>query len=1224
MAHHRIRTIIASHHTGFKKELEFLIVPRICSLLPSEQIDRDLLSIPHNIRLADPEFHKPAPVQALIGSGTALSILSVGQLKVPHTSNVYLQKTLLGWIIAGHITLESNTTSSHCHVTQMINDFRKFWEIEDIHPTEVTYSDEERACLDHFRQHVSRTPQGRYVVALPFTDRKDQLGSSKLQAKRQLLALERRFKANPEFHRQYSEVIEEYLQLGHMQLVKNDDELDEGFYLPHHGVIKETSHTTKLRVVFNASARSSTQLSLNDVLMVGPIQQDNIFILILRFRMFKYVFTGDIEKMYRQVLISPEDRKYQRILWRINGIIRVLELLTVTFGVASAPHLAVNTLLQLADDEGKSFPLAAEAIRKNTYVDDILAGADTLQEATELRDQLFNLLKAGGFNLRQCASNSPELLQDLPDCTINLQLLGGDDATLKTLGVYWDSATDSIIYTVNPITTRERITMRTIASDIARIYDPLGLVNPVIAHAKIIQQELWRLKLDWDESVPEDIQTRWNDFIHQLPLLNQIRFNRRVIGDNQERIELHGFCDASERAYGACIYLRSVDQAGDSSVQLLCAKSRITPLKGSYTIPRLELCAAELLIKLYTTIINSLHLQLDQLVFWSDSTVTLHWIKTSPHRLQRFVANRVSKIQQHSEPEHWRHVRTHENPADALSRGQLTTDFIQNSLWQHGPDWLQEEEDHWPELTIIQPDNPPELKKVICLHTTESSTLFKRFSSFEHLRRFVAYCLRWKGRALKHHKETLNHPSLTMAELDSADVKILHCIQSEVFSTELGKLTKGQSLPSNSRLLNLSPILDSDGLLRVGGRLNKATTLSFNERHPILLPKGHHVTQLIIRQIHCRNLHPGVQTTLHLIRQRYWPIDGRNQVRHIIRKCVRCFRVNPTTVNYPMSDLPKERITFANPFTHTGVDYCGPLFIKEKRHRNRNKLKVWICIFMCFSTKAVHIEVVNDISTEEFLAALSRFISRHPACQTLHSDNGTNFVGANNELKELYTFLNDQAHRETITHELLQQRIKWDFIPPASPHCGGLWEAAVRSFKHHFRRVVGNELLTFQQLNTLCIKIEGILNSRPLRPLSSDPNDYAALTPAHFLHGQSSNDLPAPDWTETPSNRLSYWQHIEKIKQHFWTRWYKEYLNELNIRHKWMDGEHSLNTGSLVLLKDNNLPPLKWKLGRIIEVYPSSDNVIRKVKVRTASGTVDRNVRRLAPLPVDINETATS
>ncbi|XP_063993414.1 uncharacterized protein LOC135171055 [Diachasmimorpha longicaudata] len=1152
---HKINTTITSRLNKFKKELSFLIIPRISSLIPNEQIDRDLLDIPKNLPLADLNFHKPAPIQVLLGSSTSISVLSIGQIKLPNAADVHLQKTLFGWIVCGSMSDESDHDQAKCHFTKIIDEFKRFWEIEDIGLRESHQSEEEAACQLHFKQHVSRNSEGRYVVALPFNEKKAQLGTSLFQAKRRLLSLERKFQWNPKLAEEYTKVINEYIDLGHMKKV--NAELEDGFYLPHHAVIKETSLTTKTRVVFDGSARSSTGLSLNDALMVGPTIQDDILSLVLRFRLHNYILTGDIEKMYRQVLVRPEDRKYQRILWREKDKINTYELQTVTFGLSSAPFLAVRCLHQLANDEYERYPVAAERLKRDLYVDDLLTGTATLEEALHLRDDIMNLLKEGGFNLRQCASNTPDILQGLPKSTVNLQLLGGDDPTLKTLGIHWDSQNDSIVYTVNPIATRDVITMRTIASDVARIFDPLGLLNPVVTYAKIIQQELWRLKLNWDDSTPTEIHTKWNEFASQLPLLNKMQFKRQVTS-NLKHVEVHGFCDASQ---------------------------------SNHTIPRLELCAMELLSNLYATVKKATDLTPHREVFWSDSTVALHWIRTSPHLLQRFVANRVSRIQDLTKNIEWRHVRTYDNPADAVSRGELASDFLKNHLWLHGPSWLHDPEEYWPHLLIEKPSELPELRKVTCLHVTEhASNLFlRRYSSFERLKRITGWCLRWRKRS--------SHKYLTLSELKAAETKLLQLVQEEVFSTELSLIRQGKPLSSKNRLKNLSLKLDDNGLIRVGGRLRKARNFPLDSKHPILLPKGHYITHLLIKKAHLANLHPGIQTTLHLLRQRYWPINGRSQVRFIIHKCVNCAKVDPPSINYPMADLPSIRITQANPFTHTGVDYCGPFLIKERRY--------------------LHIELVDDLTSEEFLATLSRFISRHPSCKALYSDNATTFIGANKELKELYALLNDEKHGEFINRKLNEQGIEWNFIPPASPHCGGIWEAAVKSCKQHMKRVIGNELLTYQQFNTLCIKIEGILNSRPLTPLSSDPNDFNALTPAHFLHGHITTDLPAPDWTEVPSNRLSYWKHLEKLKQHFWNRWHKEYLSELNIRHKWTSGHHDIGVGALVLLRDDNLPPLKWRMGRVIKIYPSDDGITRKARLRTSTGEVDRNLRRLAPLPVD-------
>lgn len=239
---------------------------------------------------------------------------------------------------------------------------------------------------------------------------------------------------------------------------------------------------------------------------------------------------------------------------------------------------------------------------------------------------------------------------------------------------------------------------------------------------------------------------------------------------------------------------------------------------------------------------------------------------------------------------------------------------------------------------------------------------------------------------------------------------------------------------------------------------------------------------------------------------------------------------------YTMGNLPAQRVTQARPFSNVGVDYCGPFFIKEKKHRNRNKINVYIAVFVCMVIKAVHLEVVSDLTTEGFLGALKCFISRRGKPQTIHFDNGTNFVGANNELKELYTLFNSSDHQQTTSSYLAEQGIQWKFIPLLSPSFRGLWESTVKSFKHHFKRIMYNELVTFEKFNTFAIEIEAILNSRPLYPLSTDPNDLLALSPGHSLIGDSLTSSPSADHIATPSNRLSQWEHLEKLRQDFWAR----------------------------------------------------------------------------------------
>ena len=319
-----------------------------------------------------------------------------------------------------------------------------------------------------------------------------------------------------------------------------------------------------------------------------------------------------------------------------------------------------------------------------------------------------------------------------------------------------------------------------------------------------------------------------------------------------------------------------------------------------------------------------------------------------------------------------------------------------------------------------------------------------------------------------------------------------------------------------------------------------------------------------------------------------------------------------------MGNLPENRLVLARPFFNVGIDYCGPFHIKEKRFRNRNKVKAYVSIFVCFATKAVHLELVSDLTTEAFIGCLKRFFARRGKSKNIYSDNATNFLGARNELRALYDYVQSAERNPAVQNFLSNEKITWNFIPPRSPHFGGLWEAAVKSFKRHLLRNVGNTLLTQEQFETYVIEIEAILNSRPLLPLSSDPNNLLPLTPGHFLFGSSLSSFPQEDLRHIPEERLSAWQHVQFVGHHFWSRWLREYLNQMINRSKWKSAtpQESIKIGTLVILKEDNLPPMSWKLGRIVDVYPGEDKIVRVVSVHKSTGTYKRSLKRLCPLPM--------
>ena len=398
-----ITVTITSIDGTHERTLTFLIIPTISSWVPNQPVDRSTIQIPRNLQLADPRFHRPAPIEILLSAGPTLASLCVGQLDISQANgpDLRLQKTRFGWVIGGSPTSQSLAYAFHASTTALQADLARFWEINEGPPT-AHISEAERQCEEHFRNHVQRTNEGRYVVALPFNETTPSLGSSKAMAMKRLKSLCRRFQRDKRFKADYHAVIQEYLGLGHMTKITTDHCTDDGYRLPHHGVIKESSQTTKLRVVFDGSAPTTTGVSLNDVLHTGSKLQDDLFFILLRFRSHQYVITGDVEKMYRQFLVRPEDRKFQQILWRnSDGEVDIYQLNTVTFGLPAAPYLAIRCLKQLADDEGHRYPRAAMVLQRDFYVDDVLTGVDTKDEARSLRTELTKLLKLAGLNIRK-------------------------------------------------------------------------------------------------------------------------------------------------------------------------------------------------------------------------------------------------------------------------------------------------------------------------------------------------------------------------------------------------------------------------------------------------------------------------------------------------------------------------------------------------------------------------------------------------------------------------------------------------------------------------------------------------------------------------------------------------------------------------------------------------------------------------------------------------------
>ncbi|XP_031348317.1 uncharacterized protein LOC116174520 [Photinus pyralis] len=1180
----RVEIKIYSRYNHYSVTLSCLVIPKITDNLPSSNFNANILDIPSNLVLADPTYNKQGKIDILIGASNFWELLSVGQHQLG-TGKPTLHKTKLGWVISGNLSPNEGQikrTLAYLSLNKLQDEVSKFWEINECIERVSHLSAEEKYCEKMFNETTQRATNGKFIVRIPL-------------------------KPNYSSLDKYVKFMYEYKQLNHMTEI--EDTLKATYYLPHHAVLRD-SLTTKLRVVFDGSCKTDTGISLNDIMLTGKIMQSDLFSIILRFRLHPYVVTADISSMFRQVVIHSDDRHLQNIVWRenVDEPLKAYQLNTITYGTKSGPYLATRCLYQLALDFENSYPSEAQIIKNDFYIDDLITGCDSIEDLRVIRSNIKHILSTAGFILRKWCSNVHTQLFQSDKETIEHEFVQLGDNTIKTLGIRWEPISDVLYYKFENLKIQNQVTKRTILAITAQLFDPLGLLAPIIIPSKLIIQELWHLNITWDESVPTNLYTRWIEFRDNLKHLKNIKLPRYVCNKNPNKVELHGFSDASERAYGANVYIRTITD-GKISIFLLAAKSRVAPLKN-ITLPKLELNAAVLLAQLIHKIRSILTITINEEYLWCDSMITLSWIKTSPSKWKTYVANRVSEIQTCTNINDWHHIKSADNPADLISRGLKPQSLLDSRLWWKGPHFLSSNKE-LPTDTFKMLNNVTDAKRVTFTTTIEYD-IFSKISSLRTLINVSAYCYRFYDNTKK---ILINKNSLHIDPTEREEVlkKLIKVAQSQSFPTEIKSLLKNYALKPNSVLLCLKPFIDKDGLLRVGGRLT-LSDLNYSAKHQLILPKHHILTKLIAENEHVRLLHCGSQTLLNSLRERYWPLSGRNLSKKIIHQCVKCFKANPKISNIYMGNLPKLRTTPTPPFYNSGVDYAGPFKSRDRRARG---YKIYKCLFVCLSTKALHLELVSELSTECFLAALKRFVSRRGKPNTIFSDNGTNFAGANRQLIELYQFLENSA--TNIIEETANANISWKFIPANSPHFGGVWEAGVKAVKMNMKRILGDSILTFEQYTTLLTQIEAVLNSRPLSPLSTDPNDVNPLTPAHFLIGRSLVAIADHNLVEAPNNRLNHYQQLQAMVQHFWKRWQKEYLHGLQMRNKWRKPTTPIKVGDLVTIVDDNLPTCTWKMGRVIQLHPGKDNEVRVVTIKTATSEIKRAINKVCVLPLSDN-----
>ncbi|KAJ8706805.1 hypothetical protein PYW07_012883 [Mythimna separata] len=1227
-----------------RREKRTIIARTIDDLKLSEQcINKDTVKNCQHLRAIESQLLYVTERPKLLIGQDNWGLIVTRRLKKGKPSEPVASLTNLGWVLHG---CEAGTTASvnFIHYNKSTTDeesveeiVRKHFQLESLgienrSPT----NDSDRRALETLEKTTKKLSSGQYESGLLWKKEDETLPNNYSQAMRRLVSIEKKLDKDHEAKEHYEKQIQSLLEKGYAEKAPATSSKGRTFYLPHFAVVHPVKK--KLRIVFDAAAKFEGK-SLNDALLSGPDLLQSLFGVLLRFRQGPVAVMADIQDMFLRVKVREDDRDSLRFLWRGSrrtGKPEEYRMSSIIFGAASSPATAIYVMNKNAEEFKKTHPKAVKAINRNHYMDDYLQSFASTAEAKKISKEVRDIHARANFHLKGWASNNLAVLSEVEDTNKedSLQLTKEE----KTLGLRWLVKEDTLAFNVGLRNTSKELqdgrrtpTKREVTSAVMSTFDPMGFATPVLIQGKKLIQDIWRTKIDWDEEINEQQKETWLNYLEEVSKLARLNIPR-CISPRSRRGQLHTFTDASEEAYSAVVYWRTVEPGGKVHISMIAGKARVTPTKP-VSIPRLELQAALLGSRLAATIEEESELEISKKVYWTDSSTVLQWIKSEPRKFKTFVANRLAEIEEKSKPDDWRWVPTKENPADDATRG-TPIEFDHNARWFKGPSFLRQPEEEWPFHDFKSEGTMPEEKnkqKVMAIKTAEDVLLDpERFSSWERLLRTTARVVAFTSHLLKAREATTtatcqkdeswkperktqkkikqnsnqsankNDNKRQYLPLDEEHLKkaknfLLKMSQNDSFASDVNNLKKEKPLESASRLKKIDVYIGDDGIIKLRSRTMKFHDNNGRKMNPIILDGKQKITRLIIQHYHKKFLHGNTATVMNEIRQKYWILGLRTTLKAVAHNCQWCKTKKSLPEIPPTGDLPSERLQHHQfPFSCAAVDYFGPMQVTIGRRIEKR----WGALFTCLTTRAVHLELVPSLSTSSMIMALRRMAARRGTPRTIFSDNGTNFVGAKKELEE--------AAQE--------KGIKWKFIPPGTPNMGGAWERLVRTVKTALAVVLNERSPPEEVLHTLMTEVEHIVNSRPLTSVSMDPEDEESLTPNHFLLGRSCGATAPGEFDDTELIGKANWRTTQRLADHFWKRWVKEYLPLLMPRK--LEGKETKDPkeGDMVLIVDGTLPRNSWPRGEVVKTYPGPDGRTRVLDVRTSGGILRRPTRRIIVL----------
>ncbi|XP_055922260.1 uncharacterized protein LOC129953275 [Eupeodes corollae] len=1112
-------------------------------------------------------------------------------------------KTRLGWTLQGCVPNRQqvcclNIHACNCdrHSDDLHEAMKAFFKLESSSTTICSHEDKR---VLQILESTCKSLDNQYEIGLPWRHDNQKMPDSYKTAFNRLMCLQKKFKREANLKDKMQAEIDNLLIKGYaskLNVVKVATSNNPVWYLPIF-VTQNPNKPNRVRLVWDAAAKSNGR-SLNDFLLTGPDLLTSLVEVLLAFRIGQVAICGDIAEMFHQIKVREQDMHAQRFLWweKEDPLDQpsCYVMSALTFGMNCAPCIAHYIRNKNADQFQQLHPRAVEAIKNYHYVDDFIDSVDTEEEALCLANDVKTIHLSAGFNIRNWASNSSWVVHQLTSNGSPVQAHKTLGSTEKVLGMYWDPNNDVFKYIFRFVRLKRdvldehvRPTKRETLQVLMSIFDPLGFVTCFTIGLKILLQEVWRSGIDWDGELSEDLYSKWLQWKSLIPSIKAIEiprcYSRLLV--NSENVQIHTFVDAGEHAYAAVCYLR-VQRGNEVSVALVASKSKVAPLKP-VSIPRLELQAAVLGIRLSIKVQAVRRLPITSRFWWSDSKTVLKWLRMDPRKFQQFVMFRVGEILEHSNAKEWKWVPSKLNTADLATK---VSSQINSELWFTGPKFLAYGVEDWPTCDDLGPADTTEVRHHL-LHATalnvrtsvSISMNVEYFSDWRRLYRALATFKLYieKLKAVVRNKPIPSQVSYEI--LQDAKVQLYKCAQMSVFSQDISNLER-----------------DGSGILRIRSRAENLN----NQPDAIVLPKNHHVTFLIVRSWHENHHHVSHETTINKIRGMFYIPRLRVLYKSVRKKCQRCKNYYAMPAVPQMATLPAARLAvFERPFTFVGIDYFGPISTIIGRRREKR----WGVIFTCLTVRAVHIEVAHSLDTSSCIMCIRNFISRRGMPREIYTDNGTNFKATEKILCDEYKNIN----YSTVASKY--DGLRWKFNPPAAPHMGGAWERLVRSIKTILYSMAPRNF-NDETLRCALWEVEFLINSRPLTFVSLESCDDEAITPNHLLLGSTTGYKPI---CENDIDLRQRWHQTQVFADRFWQRWVKDYTPMLARRGKWFEKQPPLAPGDVVVIVDENLPRNSWPKGIIESVVTAKDGQVRRAMVKTQTGMLERPTSKIAVLDVD-------